>query len=150
MDQRTLAAAGGPEDQPNCERRLSVGRLDSRLPEPDDLGQAVAVPRAGHQLEEKRLVLGGERPQPLGDDLRQPVAPGRRAELSSMKVRVASQSLQVIGQVGRGLVAVGHPLRQAFQTDPLQLARHGAIELPRRLRLAVNDLLEDLFAVVAR
>ncbi len=39
MDQRAFATAGGPEDQPKGERGLSVGRLDSRLPEPNDFGQ---------------------------------------------------------------------------------------------------------------
>ena len=69
LDQRRLAAARGAVDQADLEGGVGVGRLDPGLPEPEALGQAVAVARAGQELEEEVGVVLVERPQALGDDL---------------------------------------------------------------------------------
>ena len=69
LHQRRLAAARGTVDQADPEGRVGVGRLDPGLPEPEALGQAVAVARAGQQLQEEVGVVLVEGPQSLGDDL---------------------------------------------------------------------------------
>ena len=68
LDQRRLAAARRAVDQADAERLVRVGRLDPVLPEPQALRQAVAVARAGQELEEEVGVVLVERPQALGDD----------------------------------------------------------------------------------
>ena len=69
LDQRRLAAARRPVDQPDPEGLVGVGRLDPGLPEPDALGQTVPVPRAGQQLQEEVGIVLVEGAQPLRDDL---------------------------------------------------------------------------------
>ena len=63
--------------------------------------------------------------------------------------RTGEHAPQVLGEVGRGGVAVLEPLRQRLEADPLQLGRDLADELPRGLRLVVAHLPEQL-ADVAR
>ena len=54
---------------------------------------------------------------------------------------------EIIGKVNRRAVSVRHPLAQASQTDPLQLARYRIIDLTQRLGVAVQDLVEERRAI---
>ena len=133
-----------------------VGLLEPPPPGADRLGQAVAVARAGDQPGEEVGVLGVEGAEPLRDDRdgrqRRGRPPRRRATggPSASAVAVpsrASQLLRSSASSAAELVAVGHPLRQALQADPLQLAGDGALDLPGRLRVGRDDRAEDLGAI---
>ena len=69
LDQRRFAAARRAVDQTDRERRVGIVLLDAPLPEPEAVGQAVAVARTRQQLEEEVGVMGVEGAQALGDDL---------------------------------------------------------------------------------
>ena len=69
LHQRRLAATRGTIDQTDPEGGICVGRLDPGLPEPEALGQAIAIARAGQELQEEVGIVLVERPQSLGDDL---------------------------------------------------------------------------------
>ena len=61
LDQRRLAAARRPVDQPHGERLLGVGLLDAGLPEADARGQPIPVAGAGQEAQEEVRVGGVER-----------------------------------------------------------------------------------------
>ena len=160
LHERRLAAARRPVDQPDGERPRGVGLLDPATPGADRLGQAVAVARAGDQPGEEVGVLGVERAEPLRDDRdgrqrrgrpprRGDGGPGRAVGLGRRRALEGQPALEVVGQLGGRLVAVGHPLRQALQADPLQLAGDRGLELPGRLRVGREDRAEDPLAVPA-
>ena len=158
LDQRRLAAARRAVDQPDLERGVGVGRFDPGLPEPEALGQAVAVAGAGQQLEEEVGVVLVERPQPLGDDLDgRPVGVGPRrrgrcgvaswVEPGGGADRAGSgrgrpgrrlgleEVPQVLGQVAGRAVSLRRPLRQRLQADPLQLPGDRVVDLAGRAGL---------------
>ena len=158
LDQRRLAAARGTVDQADPEGLVRVGRLDPGLPEPDALGQAVAVARAGQQLQEEVGVVLVERPQSLGDDLDRSVDRSRIARRSQAE-GVTSGSSRVAGRRSRSRlgddracavwrkcrrssarsravrVPLRRPLRQRLQADPLQLPGDRVVDLPGRAGL---------------
>ena len=173
LDQRRLAAARRAVDQADAERRVGVGRLDPGLPEPEALGQAVAVARAGQQLEEEVGVVLVERPQPLGDDLDGPAVgvgpPGvvgtgvaswvetgggadraRGGAAAAPERRVGLEEVpQVVGHVAGRAVPLRRPLGQRLLADPLQLAGDRVVDLAERPRLGGGDLVHHLGARVA-
>ena len=67
LNQRRLAATARPVQQPDAEGLVRVCLLDAPLPEAEAVGQAVAVARAGQQLEKEIGVGGVVGAQPLGD-----------------------------------------------------------------------------------
>ena len=68
LQEGRFAAARRAIDQADAKGFFGVNRLDLRLPEADALGQAIAVARAGKQLEEEVGVVLVEGAQALGDD----------------------------------------------------------------------------------
>ena len=170
LDQRRLAAARGTVDQADPEGGVGVGRLDPGLPEPEALGQAVAIAGAGQELEEEVGVVLVERPQPLGDDLdggptrgrirggrsrrglqgRAGRRGGRPAGRSPARGAVGLEEVpQVLGQVAGRAVPLRRPLGQHLLADPLQLAGDRVVDLPGRTRLDGGDLIHDLGMRVA-
>ena len=168
-DHRRLPAAAGPAEQADAEGTLPLTGIDPDLPEAEALRQPVAIARAGQQAQEEVAILDVERPQALGSNLdcrpHSGVRGGRvllrvglsprpcdRSAPAVAKARGSRRSQpesQVIGQVGGGRVAVGHPLGEAFQADPLELLRDGPVPLARRDRLAIEDLVEELVVAPA-
>src|SRR5262249_34525719 len=73
LHQRRLAATRRAVEQSHREGALGIGFFDAPLPEAEAVGQTLAVPRAGQQLQEEIGIVGVERTQPLRDD------PDRRA-----------------------------------------------------------------------
>ena len=166
LDQRRLAAARGAVDQPDLEGGVGVGGFDPGLPEPEALGQAVAVAGAGQELQEEVGVVAVERPQALGDDLD---GRGRRSRAARGGGAVASAGRARRRATAPGAVA-GSPdaasawrkcrrssarsravlyrsdarLASIFMADPLQLPGDRVVDLPGRARLGGGDLLEDL------
>ena len=69
FDQRRFAAARRAVDQSNRKRLVRIGLLDTRLPEPDAVGQPIPVSWPGQQFQEEVGILGIERPQAFRDDL---------------------------------------------------------------------------------
>src|SRR5436190_18670755 len=70
LNQRRLAATARPVQQPDAEGLVRVGLLNAPLPEAEAVGQAVAVARAGQQLEKEIGVGGVIGAQPLWHDSR--------------------------------------------------------------------------------
>ena len=139
VDQRALAAAGGPEDQPNSERRLTVGRLDPRLPEPNDLGQVRRGPSGRASARGKTTRPRGRttaalwgRPWPAG----QPRACGSSSHRLS-PASSASSSGHRPGRPrsgsGRSSVSTGISDRSA-PAHAVRLHRAAAAALPRGKR----------------
>ncbi len=59
-------------------------------------------------------------------------------------VKLGQKGLQVLAHVERRVVAVGRPLRQRLETDPLELLGDRIVDLPGRARLEHPDPLQDL------
>ena len=172
LDQRRLAAARGPVDQPDPEGRVGVGLLDPGLPEPEALGQAVPVPRAGQQFEEEVGVVLVEGPQPLRDDLdrppvgvglsgggrerrgfqgragRRPTVPGAARRRDRCRLRSGGSAAGLRPCPWRA-VPLRRPLRQRLQADPFQFLGDRVVDLPGRTGLGGGDLLQDLRVRVA-
>jgi hypothetical protein len=60
---------------------------------------------------------------------------------------VVGEAAQVLGQLGRRLVAVGRVTGQRLEHDRLQVARHRRVQPSRRRRLRVDDLVHQLLPV---
>ncbi len=168
--QRRLAAARRAMDQTYWERVVGVDGFDARLPEPDTGGQAVAVARAGHELEEEVGVVLVERSQTLGHDpdrgffrigglnwrgrrgrSRRRGRGGRRADRSRCGGRGGDarglgreEVPQVLGHVAGGRVPLGRPLRHRLQADSLELPWDRVIDLTERARIDGGDLIQHL------
>ena len=174
LDQRRLAAARGAVDQADLEGGVGVGRLDAGLPEPERIGQAVAVAGAGEELEEEVGVVLVERPQPLGDDLDGGAAvgvgvgPRRGGVRRGLQGRAGGRGgrleggrrgtgggvgleevPQVVGEVAGRAVPLRRPLGEHLLADPLQLAGDRVVDLPGRTLLGPGDLVHDLRQRVA-
>jgi hypothetical protein len=60
---------------------------------------------------------------------------------------VLHEALEVLGHLGRRLVALGRLAGDRFEHHRLQVARHRRVELPGPWRLVVHDLLDEFAAV---
>jgi len=169
LDQRRLAAARWAVDQADTKSLVGIRCFDPPFPEPEALGQAVAVARTGQELEEKMGVVLVERPQALGDDLDGRVigvgsVAGHRGGRRRRDVHQAGRGadgaggrhvsgcgglrpdemLQVVGQVAGGGVPLGRALRDRLQADSFQLPGNRIIDLAGRAGVERGDLLEHL------
>ncbi len=137
-------------------------QLDPDLPEPETLGQAIAIARAGQQLQEEVGIVLVERPQSLGDDLDRFNARGRilggarrrvdraRGGGGSAGRRLGVKKVaQVLGQVPRRAVPLRRTLRQRLLADPFQLPGDRVVDLPGGTGFDGGDLIHDVAMRVA-
>ena len=163
LHQRRLAAARWPVDQPDGKRLVGVALLDLCLPKANAFGQAVAVARAGEQLEEEVGIVGIERPQTFGNDLNSSRsedaanggverAQNRRAACSSRNSALKSGLRRSATRRAAALSSPGCPLPLAGRQPTAQIVGHvlgGRVALRRPFRSALRQIRSSSFGIAS-
>ena len=134
--QAPVRVALGPVALPAGGHPLPVGLGPPVLgppPEPGDRHEP--DDEDGHQGGRVRVA-----PAPLAGAADRPHPPGPDRP-------VVEEPLQVVGQLGRRLVAAGRVLLDRLEDDRLLVAGHGPVDPPRRRRPVVHDLGHESVAV---